>query len=127
MAGLLVGGASQMVRSLYDISKSERRRRPFATGYATAFEVCFSLVALGLQIQGRGVCRASEPLLCLTSIRAGTRPVITYRIPAKRWVQTPLPTPPRNRPWRNLLGGPVVRAGMRAARHGTLAGWAPWA
>jgi hypothetical protein len=41
-----------------------------------------------------GVCRASEPVLGLTSIRAGTRPVTTYRIRAKRWVQTPVTTAP---------------------------------
>ena len=35
-----------------------------------------------------------SPLLGLTSIRAGTRPVTTYRMRAKRWVETPITKAP---------------------------------
>ena len=41
-----------------------------------------------------GVSRGPSPLLGLTSIRAGTRPVTTYLIRAKRWVQTPVTNAP---------------------------------
>ena len=41
-----------------------------------------------------GVYRAQSPLLGLTSIRAGTRPVTTYHIRAERWVQTPITNAP---------------------------------
>src|SRR4029450_1960405 len=88
-------------------------RRRYVVIHDSVAGACLSLTRANASCDSRSGClERRSPLLGLTSIRAGTRPVTTYHMRAKRWVQTPVTNAP-HLCGRSLAGDPrPPRAGV---------------
>src|SRR4029450_8822789 len=81
-------------------------RRRYVVIHDSVAGACLSLTRANASCDSRSGClERRSPLLGLTSIRAGTRPVTTYHMRAKRWVQTPVTNAP-HLCGRSLAGDP---------------------